>query len=86
MNADKRKLKSEAQRLEPVVTIGKQGVTDAVCASLDAALAHHGLVKVRFGEFKEQRKELAAQLAASSSSELITLVGHVAVFYRPRAD
>ena len=62
--------------------VGHAGVTDAVVASLDEALLQHGLVKVRFSEFKEQRAELASQMAARTTSHLVQQVGNVVVFFR----
>jgi RNA-binding protein len=47
-------------------------------------LKHHELVKVKFDEFKEQKKELAPQLAEKSGSHLVTRVGNVVVLYRPK--
>jgi RNA-binding protein len=43
---------------------------------------HHELVKVKFDEFKEQKKMLTPQLAEMSHSHLITRVGNVVVLYR----
>jgi RNA-binding protein len=43
-------------------------------------------VKVKFSDFKEQKKELAPQLAAKTGSELIMRVGNVAVLYRPKPE
>ena len=83
--AQKRALKSRAQLLEAVIRIGQSGVTDALLQSLDNALSQHELVKVRFADFKEERKTLAPQLAERTSSALIQQVGTVAVFFRKRA-
>jgi RNA-binding protein len=83
--AQKRALKSRAQLLEAVIRIGQSGVTDALLQSLDNALSQHELVKVRFADFKEERKNLAPQLAERTSSALIQQVGNVAVFFRKRA-
>ena len=83
--AQKRALKSRAQHLEAVIRIGQSGVTDALLQSLDNALSQHELVKVRFADFKEERKTLAPQLAERTSSALIQQVGNVAVFFRKRA-
>lgn len=83
--AQKRALKSRAQLLEAVIRIGQSGVTDALLQSLDNALSQHELVKVRFADFKEERKTLAPQLAERTSSSLIQQVGNVAVFFRKRA-
>jgi RNA-binding protein len=39
-------------------------------------------VKVRFTDFKDEKKTLAPQIAEQSGSTLIMRVGNVAVFYR----
>lgn len=83
--AQKRALKSRAQLLEAVIRIGQSGVTDALLQSLDNALSQHELVKVRFADFKEERKSIAPQLAERTSSALIQQVGNVAVFFRRKA-
>ncbi len=80
--AEKRNLKSRAQLLEAIVRVGQAGVTDAVVASLDEALGLHGLVKVRFSGFKEERRTLAPEMAERTGSFLVQQVGNVAVFYR----
>jgi len=85
-NPQIRKLKALAQRLEPVVYVGKAGVTPELVASVDQALNDHELIKVKFTAYKEEKKSLAAEIAARSHSELIRIVGHVAVFYREQAD
>lgn len=81
-----RKLKGLAQRLEPVVSLGKSGASDAFIKSLDEALAQHELVKMKFAAFKDERKTLAPQLAEKTNSHLVWVVGHVAVFYRQQPD
>jgi len=53
---------------------------------LDDALKHHELVKVKFDEFKEQKKELSPQLAEKTGSHLVTRVGNVVVLYRAKAS
>ena len=82
MSAELQKLKARAQLLEPMFKIGKAGLSEAFVKSVSDALAHHDLVKVRFVEFKEQKKELAPLLAEKTTSRLILRVGNVAVFYR----
>lgn len=83
-NPDKRALKSRAQHLEPLVKVGHAGVSDGFLRSLDAALVQHELVKIKFTDFKEQKHELAPQIAEKSGSTLIAQVGNVAVYYRPK--
>ena len=81
-----RKLKSLAQHLEPVAKVGKQGVTPAFIQSLLQILAHHELIKLKFTEFKEEKKALAAEIAEKTGSHFVWMVGHVAIFYREHSD
>ena len=83
-NAEKRRLKAAAQHLEPFLKIGKAGLSDAFVKALDEALARHELVKIKFTDFKERKKQLAPQLAAMTASQLIMRVGNVAVYHRKR--
>lgn len=81
-----RRLKSLAQKLEPILSLGKSGASDAFLKSLDEALDQHELVKIRFAAFKDERKALAPQLAAKTNSQLVWVLGHIAVFYRQQPD
>src|SRR5688500_17214362 len=81
-NAQTRELKGLAQRMDATLKVGKQGLSDGFIKSLDEELSRHELVKVKFAEFKEQRKELAPQLAERTHSHLVTLLGNVVVLFR----
>ena len=82
-NAQIRALKAQAQRLKATLKVGKEGLSPQFLAALDETLKHHELIKVKFDGFKEQKKELAPQLAEKSRSRLLTRVGNVVVLYRP---
>jgi RNA-binding protein len=79
-------LRGLAHALSPVVQVGKQGFTQGLAGNLHQALLDHELVKVRFVGHKEERKEIARQLAEATGSELAGQIGHVAIFYRPHPD
>ena len=81
-NPELRALKSRAQLLKPLVKLGKDGMSPAFLRNLDDALAHHELVKVKFEEFKDQKKELMPQLAEKVSAHIILKVGNVIVLFR----
>jgi len=83
-NAKIRELKARAQLMKPTLKVGHEGLSTAFLAALDEALKHHELVKVKFANFKEQKKELAPQLAEKTGSELVMRVGNVAVLYRAK--
>ena len=82
-NAEVRDLKARAQRLKATLKIGKEGLSPQFFAALAEVLKHHELVKVKFDEFKAQKKELTPRLAEMSGCHLITRVGNVVVLYRP---
>lgn len=83
-SAAKRDLKARSQRLEPIVKLGHAGMSDALLKSLDEALTVHGLVKLKFTDFKEERKTLAPVIAEKTGSALIMQVGNIVVFYRAK--
>ena len=81
-NPEIRKLKAEAQRLEPVVYVGKSGLTTAVVQSIDVALGARELIKIRFVHDRDERDVLAGKIAEETGAALIMQVGKVAVFFR----
>ena len=85
-NPQLRRFKAAAQLLEPMLKVGKAGLSDDFVRSVDEALSQHELVKIKFAEFKEQKKELAPQLAEKTASHLIMRVGNVMVLHRPKPE
>lgn len=83
-NPEIRKLKAAAQRMKATFKIGKAGLSAPFLQSVDEGLKHHELLKVKFDEFKEEKKQLAPVLAEKTSSHLIMQVGNVVVLYRPK--
>jgi RNA-binding protein len=83
-NPEIRQLKAQAQRLKAMLKIGKEGLSPQFLAALEEMFEHHELIKVKFEEFKDQKKELTPQLAEKSHSHLVTRVGNVVVLFRPK--
>ena len=79
-------LRSEAQKLQPIVMVGRDGVTESVINALSEALFCHELVKVKFQDFKDSTKELSIQLAEQTASDLVATTGFTAVFYKLNPD
>ena len=78
-------LKSRAQLLKPSIKLGKAGASPELLAELGKLLDIHGLVKLRFEGFKEERKTLSKDLADKTGATLVQQVGHTAVYYRTPA-
>lgn len=84
---EKRALRARAHHLNPVISVGAAGASDALLAELALALDQHELVKVRIAaDDREHRGALIATLCARTGAELIQRIGHTAVIYRKRPD
>jgi len=79
-------LTRKAHGLQPVVHIGKFGLTDEVVAAVDQALGDHELIKVKFVNFKDERDDLARQVGAKIDATLVRVVGNIAIYYRHQTD
>jgi RNA-binding protein len=84
--SEKKHLRGLAHGLKPLVQVGKKGVTGEIIASVDLALGDHELIKVRFLEFKGEKRALSETIAEKTGSELAGLIGNVAVFFRQHPD
>ena len=69
--------------LTPVAQVGKGGVSDAVVAAIDAALADHELIKIKLLETLDLDREVAAaSLADRTGSEVAQVLGRTVLLYR----
>lgn len=83
----KQYLKGLAHPLSPLVLIGKEGITDALAEAVEAALAHHELIKVRVLDTSPvKRKECGAALAGALHAAVVQEIGRVVVLYRRHAE
>ena len=83
----RRALRARAHHLNPVVSVGAAGLSDAVLAELGIALDEHELVKLRIAaDDRERRNSLVATMCRRAKAELIQRIGHTAVIYRKRPE
>jgi RNA-binding protein len=79
----RRHLRALGHHLEPLVQVGKLGITDAVVGAVDQALADHELVKVRIGtECPDPRDSVAERLAPAVKGEVAQALGRTLLLYR----
>lgn len=76
-------LRAKAQELKPVVMVGKGSVDQRIVTALDEALTSHELVKVKFQACKDEKRALSEELALKTESDLVSIIGFIATFYRP---
>ena len=84
--AERKSLRKQAHHLKPNVFVGKDGLSNTVVAAAKESIGAHELVKVRFVDNKDRKKGLAAQLAELSESELVGMIGHLAILYREHPE
>ena len=75
-------LKGIVHILNPIVNIGKQGVTKGLIYCTNEALKSHELIKIKFTEFKDQKKMLAEEIANQTGSEIITIIGNNLILFK----
>jgi RNA-binding protein len=82
--AQRKDHRAAAHHLNPVVMIGGEGLTPAVIKETDAALAAHGLIKVRvFSDQRTERETMLLQLADQLNAAAIQHIGKLLVLWRP---
>jgi RNA-binding protein len=79
----RRKLRGVAHSLDPVVQVGKSGITAALVKQVAHALYDHELIKVKIGsESPETRFEIADRLGAEPGVNVVQILGKVIVLYK----
>ncbi len=87
LNSKQRKiLEKAAHDIEPVVIVGGAGMTDGVVQMTEVQLKAHELIKVSFNEYKDQKRELAEELAQKCNATLVRILGNRAILYRAAED
>jgi RNA-binding protein len=79
-------LKSLAHHLDPVIYVGKKGLTDDLVAAVDEALDAHELIKIKFNDRKEEKRDIVTTLVERTKSAQVGLIGNVAILFRQHAD
>ena len=84
----KKYLKGLVHGMKSVVFVGQKGLSPTLTKAVDESLEKHELIKVKFIDFKEksQKEEIADAIEIETSSELVGMIGHIAIFYRQQKD
>ncbi|MFP4661356.1 MAG: ribosome assembly RNA-binding protein YhbY [Halanaerobiales bacterium] len=76
-------LRGEANGLNPIIHIGKEGINQGLIEQLDEVLEKHELVKGRvLNNSLEEVKDAAHELADSTDAEVVQVIGNVFVLFR----
>ena len=75
-------LEKLAHSLQPLVIVGQAGLTESLEKQVSEFLNERELVKVKFNEFHEEKRELGEQLAKDTNSTLVRIIGFVAILFK----
>lgn len=85
--AQRKALRALAHHLDPVVTIGDSGLSAAVLAETERALAAHGLVKIRVhGDDRERRAEMMGEICERLGCAPVQSIGKLLVVWREKRE
>ena len=68
--------------LKPSIRVGKFGLTAGVISAIDELLESRELIKIKFIDFKDEKGEIARNIAEKTGSFLVRIIGNIAILYR----
>ena len=84
---ERARLRGMANQIQPVVFVGKNGVTPELAANADQALEKRELVKISvLKNCEEPASEIADTLSGRTRSSVVQVVGKKIVLYRKRKE
>jgi RNA-binding protein len=82
----KQYLRGLAHPLRPFIQIGKSGLTAEVLSHIGQTFQDHELIKIKFNDFREEKKTLAAEIEKHVHCIMVGMIGNTAVFFREHPD
>ena len=83
----KKALRSRGHHLEPVVYVGKEGLSRTLLKSVEAALKAHELIKIKLGQnCPLDRNTAGDELTKNTGAALVQVIGRMILLYRPNPD
>ncbi len=80
-------LRGAANTISASYQIGKGGITETVCKSLNEALEANELIKIKILENADiPTKSAAVTVAANTNSNIVQCIGRVFVLYKPHRE
>jgi RNA-binding protein len=76
-------LRSQGNKLDPIIHIGKEGITAGVIEQVNEALKDHELIKGRvLKNSLEEAREAADELASECEAEVVQIIGNVFILFK----
>ncbi|HOB90354.1 MAG: ribosome assembly RNA-binding protein YhbY [Bacillota bacterium] len=76
-------LRKIGHQMDPIIQIGKSGVTEPVIRQVDEALEARELIKARvLQSCTDSIESIAEQLVKATGAEVVQSIGNILLFYR----
>lgn len=77
-------LRSKAKNLEPIIRLGKNGLTENFIKEIKELLKQRKLIKIKMlkSTLNVDKKEITKKIVDNTNSELIEAVGNIVVLYK----
>ena len=81
------RIRSAAQRIDPVLSIGKNALTPEFTSSVEEYMEKHEIIKINvLKNCDEDLHELGNTIAERSNTELVQIIGRKIVLYKPAKE
>jgi len=82
-NNQKKYLRALAHNLKPVITVGKQGLNDAVLLELKHSMQSHELLKIKVRNTnREERKDIIDKIISYADASVVQIIGSSLTIYK----
>ena len=85
-NSQRSYLKSQAHHLEPVIIIGKNGLTEGTIYAIQTALKSRELIKIKFRGHKEDKQKILEKILTETVSIIVGTIGHTIILIKQISD
>ncbi len=83
-SAQKLFLRAQAHNLNPVVTIGDAGLTEAVMKEIERSIASHELIKIKsHSRDKATRDSQITEICETLNAASVQHIGKILIVYKP---
>ncbi len=66
--------------------MGRAGVEEPQINSIKRALHEHELIKIKFLDYKDHKKEISENIARETGSEIVDIIGNILILYWENMD
>ncbi len=83
----RKSLRGLGHHLEPIVYVGKEGISATLIQAAESALKVHELIKIKLGQnCPLPKKEAAEALAEATGADLVQLIGKTVLLFLPNPE